>query len=126
MMNPIIRHQLENCRVANVPVLSDDMTIVHIVKGSENEVSPYQVNKCYLMALEDYILNPPPDFTLADNWNNGSIPKHKYYKAEISKVVGKMVRICGCGYDMATDTDTLDIWEGWVPQQGIKLIKELK
>ena len=126
MMNPIIKQQLENCRVANVPILSGDMTVIQIPKGSENEVSPYQVNKCYLMALEDYIINPPPDFTLADNWNKGSIPKHKYYKAEIAQVMGKMVRICGCGYDIVTDTDTLYIWEGWVPQKGIKLIRELK
>ncbi len=125
-MNPIIRAQLEACRVANVPLISEDTTTVFIPKSSEAEVSPYQVNKCYLLALEDYILNPPPDSTLADNWNGGSIPKYKHYKAEISKVVGKMVRICGCGYDPTTDTDTLDIWEGWVPQQGIKLIKELQ
>lgn len=125
-MNSVIKSQLEACRVANVPILSEDMTTVFIPKGSENEVSPYQVNKCYLLSLEDYILNPPADFTLADNWNNGSVPTHKYYKAEISKIVGKMVRICGCGYDITTDTDTLDIWEGWVPQKGIKLIKELK
>lgn len=125
MMNPIIKQQLENCRVANVPILSEDMTVIHIPKGSENEVSPYQVNKCYLMALEDYIINPPPDFTLADNWNNGSVPKYKYYLAEISKVVGKMIYISGVGYNMETATSTLDMWEGWIPQKAIKLIKEV-
>lgn len=125
-MNPIIKQQLESCRVANVPILSEDMTVIQIPKGSDNEVSVYQVNKCYLLALEDYILNPPSDFTLADNWNAGSIPKHKYYKAEIAQIMGKMVRICGFGYDPTTDTDMLDIWEGWVPQKGIKLIQELK
>lgn len=125
MMNPIIKQQLENCRVANVPILSEDMTVIQIPKGSENEVSPYQVNKCYLMALEDYIINPPPDFTLADNWNKGSIPKYKYYLAEISKVVGKMIYISGVGYNMETATSTLDMWEGWIPQKAIKLIKEV-
>ena len=113
MINPIIKQQLESCRVADVPILSEDMTVI-------------QINKCYLLALEDYIINPSPDFTLADNWNRGSVPKHKYYKAEIAQVMGKMVRICGCGYDPVTDTDTFDIWEGWVPQKGIKLIRELK
>ena len=124
-MNPIIKSQLEKCTVANIPVFDDSTTTLVIPKGSTLHVSPYQVNKCYIVELADYIINPPPDFTLADNWNNGSVPKWKYYKCEISKVMGKMIRITGCGYDYENNMDTNDVWEGWVPQQGIKLIQEL-
>lgn len=125
-MNDLIKQQLQNCKVANVPQFSDNDTQIVIPKGTSLTVSPYQVHKCYVIELENYIINPPQTFTLADNWNNGSVPKRKYYKCEISQVVGKMVKIIGCGYDPDTDTDFSDVWEGWVPQNGIKLIKELK
>lgn len=115
-----------NCRVANVPPFTDDDTTIVINKGSTVNISQYQIHKCYIVELESYILNPPPTFTLADNWNKGSLPKHKYYKCEISDVVGKMVKIVGCGYEPSTNTDLNDVWEGWVPQSGIKLIEELR
>ena len=125
-MNKLIKQQLLNCRVANVPAFDDNTTRIQISRGSMLNVSPYQVHKCYIIELENYILNPPPNFTLADNWNQGSIPTHKYYKCEISQVMGKMVKIMGCGYNPDTDTDTADMWMGWVPQAGIKIIKELR
>lgn len=125
-MNPIIKDQLERCRVANLPYYDEDTTTLTIPKGSAEEVNPYQVHKCYLLQLEEYIVNPPPDFSLHTNWNKGSIPKSRFYNAEISQVMGKMIRISGCGYDMINQCPTADIWEGWVPQKGIKLIKELK
>lgn len=125
MMNSIIKAQLEKCRVANLPQYDDNTTTILIPRGSTVTVSPYQLHKFYLVELADYILNPSPDFTLADNWNNGSIPRSKYYVAEISQLMGKMIKITGCAYDITTHTSTTDSWEGWVPQKGIKLIQEL-
>lgn len=125
-MNPIIRKQLENCRVANVPNFTEETTVLRIPKGSDMTVSPYQVGKYYILELADYIINPPPDFTLASNWNKGSVPTHKYYKCEILQTMGKMVKIIGSGYDIKTNLDANTVWEGWVPQKGIKLIQELK
>ena len=40
--------------------------------------------------------------------------------------MGRMICILGYGFDPVTMRDTNDLWEGWVPQQGIKLIQELK
>lgn len=124
-MNPIIKDQLERCRVANLPYYDEDTTTLMIPKGSAEEVNPYQVHKCYLLQLEEYIVNPPPDFSLHTNWNKGSIPKSRFYQAEITKIVGKMVFITGMGYDMTTNSATSDSWAGWVPQKGIKLLKEI-
>ena len=125
-MNKIVRDQLEKCRVANVPDFDEYTTEMVIHKGSTLKVTPYQVGKCFVVELADYILNPPANFTLAENWNRGSKPTHKYYKAEISQVMGKMIKITGCGYDLPTNTDFIDVWEGWIPQDGIKLHNELK
>ena len=125
-MNKIAREQLLKCKIANVPDFAENETEIFIPKGSTLNVSPYQINKCFVVELADYIINPPAHFALAENWNRGSKPSHKFYKAEISNVMGKMVKIVGCGYDPMTNTDFIDVWEGWVPQEGITLHNELK
>lgn len=124
-MNPIIKSQLDKCRVANIPQYDDSTTELLITKGTKVAVSPYQVNKCYIVELADHIVHPSEDSTLASNWNRGIVPKHKYYKCVIMQVMGKMVKITGCGYDLLNDQDTNDMWDGWVPQSGIQIIKEL-
>ena len=124
-MNSIIKQQLKKCRVADIPEFDDNTTEILIQKQSGNVVSPYQVHKCYLVELANWVTNPSPDFNLAANWNKGSVPKHSFYYAEISQVMGKMIRITGCAYDPVTQSTLTDLWEGWVPQKGLKLIKEL-
>ena len=125
-MNPIIKKQLEKCKVANIPDFTEDTRIIHIPKGSLLNVTQYQVGKCYVVELADYVVNPPEGYTLSSNWNKGTVPKYKYYKCEIVKIVGKMICILGCGFDHVHQVDTNDLWEGWVPQDGIKLLQELK
>ena len=125
-MNPIIKKQLENCKVACIPQFNDKDIVISIPKGSVLNVSQYEVGKYYIVELADYIVDPPEGFTLASNWNKGSSPKYKYYKCEIVKTVGKMVCILGYGLNPLTGQDTGDLWEGWVPQGGIKLLQELK
>ena len=78
-MNPIIKKQLENCRVANIPDFDDSTKTITIPKGSALTVTPYQVGKFYLVELADYVINPPEGYTLASNWNKGTSPKYKYY-----------------------------------------------
>lgn len=124
-MNPIIRKQLENCKVANIPEFDEDTTLIDIPKGSVLNVSQYQVGRCYVVEIADHIINPSNEHTLATNWNNGTSPKYKYYKCEIVKLVGKMICILGYGVD-STGKDTTDLWEGWIPQSGIKILEELK
>ena len=125
-MNPLIKKQLEACKVANIPVFDDNTTEINIPKGSAVNVTPYQIGKYYLAELADFVLNPSQGDTLSTNWNKNTVPKYKFYKCEITKIVGKMICILGCGYDALNQRDTADLWEGWVPQNGIKLIQELK
>lgn len=124
-MNPIIKKQLELCKVANIPEFDNNTVHITIPKGSNITVTSYQIGKCYLIEIADFVLNPSEDSTLSSNWNNGTVPKYKYYKCEITKLLGKMVGILGCGVDPITMKDSNDLWEGWIPQSGIKLIKEL-
>ena len=125
-MNPIIKKQLTSCKVANIPSFNDDTIDIVIPKGSVMNVTPYQIGKCYLVELADYVLNPSDGNTVSSNWNKGTCPRYKYYKCEITKIVGKMICILGCGFDAVNNIDTNDLWEGWVPQEGIRLLQELK
>lgn len=125
-MNPIIKKQLNKCVVAAIPEFDDSTTSITIMKGAVLSISPSQLHQCFLVQLADSILNPSENSYLADNWNNGQIPKYKYYNAEICELKGKMVRISGVAYDTISNRVIPEMWEGWVPQSSIKIMKELE
>ena len=125
-MNELIKKQLKMCRVATIPQFSDCDTVVSIEKVSNKRVNEYQVGNYYIIEIEDYILNPSPSFNLAENWNKGSVPKHKHYKCMVSQMVGKMIKIIGLGYDLEKEKDLSDTWEGWLPVQGFTIVREMK
>lgn len=124
-MNKIIKEQLKKCKVANLPEFDDNTTELHIPKGSKLNVTPYQVNGCYLIELADFVIHPAPDYALASNWNQGSVPPSKYFNAQIEQLMGKMIKFVGQGYNPDTNSPTGVTWEGWVPQDGIKLLHKL-
>ena len=124
-MNPIIKDQLERCRVAKLPYYDEDTTTLMIPKGSAEEVNPYQVHKCYLLQLEEYIVNPPPDFSLHTNWNNGIKPVDKCMKAYVIQDIGKMVKLKCIGFNVLDNKDLNTNWTGWCPKKSIKIIKEI-
>lgn len=126
MINPLIKTQLNNCRSANIPAIDDETYVIHIPRNSDQVVSQYQIGMCYLIELADYIIHPSPEFTLAENWNQGRVPTFKHYKAVVTGVQGKMLKFLGSGYDIMNDQDTTTVWEGWVPQKGIKILETYK
>jgi hypothetical protein len=78
-----------------------------------------------LVELEDYIINPPPGFTLHESWNNGQVPKNKYYKCQCIKIMGKMVKILGVAFDYENKIDLEENWDGWLPLKSIKVLREI-
>ena len=124
-MNPLIKKQLEMCRVASIPELTEDTLEFTIEKISDANSNGFILHGCYLIELADYILNPSPEYTLADNWNKGVIPKDKYMKCEVAQVMGKMIKIIGSGFDPVYNIDKNTVWELWVPQKGVKILQKL-
>lgn len=125
-MNPLIKKQLEMCKVAPIPdVIDDSIEELCIEKVSDANSRSFKIHSCYLVELADYILNPSTEYTLADNWNKGIVPKDKYMKVEVEQLLGKMVKIIGSGFDPDTNTDKNTVWELWVPQKGIKILQNL-
>lgn len=125
-MNPIIKSQLSKCTVAKIPPYNDDTIHIIIPKKKESEITKYQVNKCYIVELSDNFVNLDKDSAFVCNWNGGILAKHKYYKCAIVKVMNNMIKITGFGYDLINDTETIDMWEGWVPSDDIQIVKELE
>lgn len=121
-MDKEIESQLNKLRVPYEVRGTNDEEI--FIPCSRNRIMLEQ-DKCYLVALDDIVLNPPPEVTLHTNWNNGNVPKYKCYKMEVTKIMGNMIKINGVGYDLDTNTTIPYVWSGWIPNDMIKVLSKL-
>ena len=122
-MNKFIEEELNKCKIANIEIISDTEILI---KQKENIENIIQLNHYYIIELENYIIHPNINFTLAENWNKGVVPKSKYLKCMIVQIMGKMIKIDGSGYDIENNVDLNDVYLGlWLPVGGIKILKQL-
>lgn len=122
-MNKFIEEELNKCKLAAVEQVSDTE---YLIKKKTVEDIGFEVNKYYIVELENYIINPPETFTLSANWNNDVVPKSKNLKVMVTQIMGKMIKVDGCGFDIETNSDLNDIYLGlWLPQGGVKILKKL-
>lgn len=84
-----------------------------------------QKGKYYRVQLEDYIINPPANFTLAENWNNNTKPIDKINNCEVIEIMGNMVKLQCAGFDISSNTITNNYWCGWVPMKAVKVLSSL-
>lgn len=129
-MNSIIKKQLDNCNLS-LPEYDEDTTYIFIPKNNRNNVVSTEIeiqkDHYYILELENYIINPPDNFTLSSNWNKGINPKSKYLFGTPTNFVGKMVRWDCCGYDINSNQPLDDVYsELWLPRKGFKMIREVK
>ena len=124
-MNPLISQQLNKVRGVVMPDFDDSTTHLTIPIRPNDAPIVLEQDVCYIVSVEDYILNPPDGFTLHTNWNGNKIPKHKYMKIDVSKIMGKMVKVNSIGYDINKNVNINDIWEGWLPESSITIIERL-
>lgn len=124
-MNPLIKEQLKKINRVKVPSFDENTQTITLLKSDIQSTDSLQEDRCYLISVEDYILNPPEGFTLHSNWNNNIVPKHKFMKIDVSKIMGKMVKVNSVGYDMKHQVDSADVWSGWLPRKSITIIENL-
>lgn len=124
-MNKIIEDQLKKLKLCKVPPYTPETLELFIPKQELNKKTIFDVNSWYIIQLEHYIINPPPDFNLHSNWNKGIVPKYEFMKAQVLQCMGKMLKIKGVGYDITNNLDTSYIWEGWLPSKSVKIIEKL-
>lgn len=125
MINPIIKKQFEKCIRCSVPPITDDTTSIFIPKNSIKEKLGFKKDNCYLIEIEDYVLNPPPGFTLSQNWNSGTNPPGKYMNICCIQLMGKMVKVDGVEFNMEQNTPMDKVWCGWLPTAAVKILKEI-
>jgi hypothetical protein len=119
-MFKIIKDQLNKCKVANIPLYDEGTTEILIPKGGKAVIKDDLIlNKCYKIAVEDYIVKPYEGFTLHDNWNKGIAPKDKIMNCEIVQIMGKMIKVEAVG------VDTNNTWSGWLPRKAMHILEEL-
>ena len=124
-MNKIVKEQLRLCKVADIPSFDDNTTTIHISKKSSSNGVAIREGHCYFIELSKYLLVPNDGFNFHQNWNNNVLPTYSRYKCECTKILGKVIKIYGVGYNTETNSDTTDTWTGWLPLEGITVISEL-
>lgn len=124
-MNKVVEDQLAKVKIADLPPY--DETTLHMIIPKKSGVvkTDFCTNQWYLVQLEDYLVKPFDGFTLHDNWNKGIPPKHIFLKIYVKQIMGKMIEVYSVGYDYKNNLDTTDIWQGWLPKKGIKIIEVL-
>jgi hypothetical protein len=124
-MNPLIEQQLNKVRGVMMPEYDANTSTLNIpIKSNDAPITLMQ-DECYIVSVDDYIINPPDGFTLHTNWNGNKIPKHKYMKIDVTKIMGKMVKVNSIGYDVENKTNINEMWEGWLPESSITVIERL-
>ena len=63
------------------------------------------------------------DVNLKVNWNNNSTPVYSYMIVEVSKIMTRMIKVVGVGYDIMNKTVTDSFWTGWVDTSEIEVLE---
>lgn len=124
-MNNIIKKQLQNLKKCQLPPYNEEDTEIFIPKNSIKKELGLSLNHCYQIEIADYVLNPPPDYSLAQNWNGNTKPPAKVMNVCIIQLMGKMIKVDGIGFDDNTQSPLPCSWGGWLPREAIKVRSEI-
>lgn len=121
-MNKLIKNELNKVSVADLSNFNKERNefIIPRIKTIRLEENSY-----YIIKLDSSLLSRDDMSTLSSNWNQGSIPPHKYLKVDVSKVLGKMVKVNAIAYDYEKQQDLDTMWSGWLPVAQIEVITKL-
>ena len=122
-MNKLILNQLEKLRIQNKP-LYDEFTTHLVFSKVESFTEPddksFVVNGVYKVVLANYIVDPPPTFTLDTDWNKGKKITDTTLFIQINQIAGKMIRFTGRGYNFNTDTTNNNFYDNmWIPAKSV-------
>jgi hypothetical protein len=121
-MNKLIKEELKKVSVADLSNNNPSKGEFYIPRIKKIKL---EENMYYIIKLEDSLLNPSEMSTLASNWNKGTIPPSKYLKVDVSKILGKMIKINGIGYDYDTKKDLDVMWSGWLPIELLEILEKI-
>lgn len=121
-MNPIIKKQLEQVKVADLSNYNPETRTYSIPKYNQTRILE---GESYIVKLDQTLLIPNPGDSFHINWNKGILPLSDTMLIEVSKVNGKVIYVDGVGYDLDSNKTTLDVWSGWLPVEKLTVVKGL-
>lgn len=119
-MNKIIEKELRKTMVADLSHFDGDSYFIPRYRSAKLDV-----NKCYIIELDDFLLDPSKSAMLASNFNNNSHPTERHMKVEVCKTMGNMIYVDGIGFDLDGDRDLPTFWSGWLTVDNLKVIREI-
>lgn len=127
-MNKLIKDQLNKCRVAQIPIITDDTNTIIINKVDSSTVNAQlMLNSCYLIKIADNYIKTDKYKTVTDNWNKGIGLNSNYYKVAITQFLSDMVKVDAVRYNIDTNCDTNDVlFAYWLPVSVIEIIKVIR
>lgn len=120
-MREIIKKQLDNVKYADLSNYDEESNTYFIPKLQKIVLKE---NKCYIIKINPKLLDRGYNAVLESNWNNNKLPDNIYYKIEVNKMIGKMVKCTGYSYDIENKKD-LTFWVGYFPINDIEIVEEL-
>lgn len=115
-MTELIKNQLKQVQYADLSNFNED-TATYIIKRRVDV--KIEVDSCYIIRLKP---SARSNMAVMINWNNGSMPSFNCLKADISKIMGKMIKVVAVGYDEQSQQDIAKFWSGWLHIDDIEVI----
>jgi len=105
-MNKLIREQLNKCRVARIPIISDTDTDILIEKSSVNELTNTLMLNCsYLLQFNPDYIGSERETLCANMWNSGVHLQDTCIKATVTEFRMGMIKIDAVAHNLNTNTD---------------------
>ena len=114
-MNKFTYKELEKINHLISTGWDDNTTHIIIRRDSDIISSLSNTDDRFTIKVENYIINQPPNFSLSENWNRGTVPPEEVLEVKILQVMGKMTKVDAIG------KCTRIPWEGWLPNKSFKI-----
>ena len=122
-MNKLIQKQLEKLRIAKIDSYDE---LKHTYTFKKHKGKDFKIDSVYIIKLSNTLMNPKNNEVLISNWNKGNHPTHQYIKVQVNKKLGNMIFVCGAYYDIDTKNVINEYWNGWLPDEQLEVIEEVK
>lgn len=118
-MNKIISDQLRKVEVADLSNFDAETHSFLIPMHKELKV---EEDCCYLIHIRD---TAKLNSAVVVNWNNNKFTDFSHMKVDVSKKMGKMIKVTGIKYDINLNQDCGQFWGGWLSLDDVEVIQKL-
>jgi len=121
-MNKLIKNELTKVSVADVSNYDKNKGQILIPRIRKIRL---EENSYYIIKLDKRLLNPEDMSVLYSNWNKSTVPPHHYLKVDVSKILGKMVKVNSISYDYENKQDLNTARSGWLPIEQVEILEKI-